>query len=118
MLNQPEIVLHRWRKPGDNARFQRFTSLSSSDAGKASTNLLQSSGRFADASSISITNFSLGFNFPDKWLQKLHFNRVCLYLRGQNVFILKDRNIFSQQTITPYVLSPLGTVTMGFQCSF
>jgi TonB-dependent starch-binding outer membrane protein SusC len=118
MLNQPTIVLNRWQKPGDRAIFQRYTTGSNSLVAAAANNFLQSSGRFGDASSISIKNVSLSYNLPKTWTDKMHVKMAGLYVRIQNLFTITNRNVFGQQIQTPYALTPLRTVAVGFQCSF
>lgn len=117
MLNQPDIVLDRWQKPGDDARFQRFTTVSNSEAAKASRLLLQSSGQFDDVYSINIKNVSIGYNFPDWLARKIFVKNACLYIRVQNLVTINSQNFLNQPIASPYKLSSLRTVAIGAQCS-
>lgn len=118
MLNQPDIVLDRWQRPGDHSRFQRYTTVSNSEAAKASRLLLQSSGQFDNLSSVNVTSVSLGYNVPEWLAQKMFFKNACLYLRVQNLVSINNRSFFNQQMAAPYKLSPMRTIAIGAQISF
>jgi TonB-linked SusC/RagA family outer membrane protein len=117
MVNQPIAVLDRWQKPGDHATFQKFTT-STSAAVVARSNLLQSTGQFADASFICVKNIYVGFNFSTNWVKKIYAKEACLFLMAQNLFTFTGKKFFEQQIQIPYTISPLRTIAAGFKYSF
>lgn len=115
--NQPVAVLNHWQKPGDHALVQQYTTVSGSPAAIAANNLLQSGGKFEDASFARLKTLAFSFNFPTQWLNIIHLKSGCVYVTAQNVFTVSKQKIFPQAP-TLYTLPPLRTVAAGLKCSF
>ena len=82
--NQPVYVLNAWQKPGDIATIQRYSN---------EFNLLGelSDARFSDAGYTNViyfrlNNASLSWEIPKSWAQKLTFQDIRLFARGQDLF--------------------------------
>jgi TonB-linked SusC/RagA family outer membrane protein len=118
-VNQPVTVLQRWQEPGDETRIQQFTQAAGSSAAAAFAMARSSDQIITDASYIRLKNFSLSWQFPEKWLRKLHLRNSQLFVQGQNLFTLTsypgiDPETAARQEVYP----PLRTLVMGLRCSF
>ncbi len=87
--NQTTKVLDRWQKPGDRARYQRFTTLPGSDAAQLVSMFTSSTGILENASFLRVRALTLSYDLGD-WLKKMNMGGK-IYLQGQNIF-----------TLTPY----------------
>jgi TonB-linked SusC/RagA family outer membrane protein len=113
--NQPVWTLSRWQKPGDHASIQRFgtnykylrqiSAANSSDA------------FYTDASYIRLKNLSLSWQFPSKWLAKVHLQNCKLYILGQNLLTITHyKGLDPELPSGPYAgLPPLRIFTTGIQ---
>jgi TonB-dependent starch-binding outer membrane protein SusC len=91
MSNQPTDVLNRWRQPGDNAEFQKFTTGSGNgfpvylnwfyDAIAGDNNVV-------DASFIRLKNVSISYTLPSKFIHQMKLNELSLFIQGQNIFTI------------------------------
>lgn len=89
--NQPVDVINRWRKPGDNAPYQRYTADFSNPAYYPATfNLATSDGMLVDASFLRLRNLSVSYLLPSSWIKKAKLENCKLYFRGQNLLTLTD----------------------------
>jgi TonB-linked SusC/RagA family outer membrane protein len=75
-----------WRKPGDNSKFAKATTMSYLDQGY--TNFMNSDGIYADASYIRLANLSLTYNLPANLLKKARLQGVQVTVTGQNLFVI------------------------------
>jgi TonB-linked SusC/RagA family outer membrane protein len=117
--NQPQIVMGRWQKAGDNNSIEQFTQDPSSLASNAYGALAGYPGSnlaISNASFIRLKNLAFSYQLPSDWQKKVHLQGVRIYLQGQNLF-----------TVTKYIgldpetaglnLPPLRTITGGVQIS-
>jgi TonB-linked SusC/RagA family outer membrane protein len=83
--NQSTLFLNRWQKPGENARFARFTT-----EPRVSDALYYgySDGVLSDGSYIRLQNVSLTYDFQFDWVKKVGIQGCKIYVRGQNIFLL------------------------------
>ncbi|NII26144.1 SusC/RagA family TonB-linked outer membrane protein [Pseudoflavitalea sp. X16] len=79
--NQSVKVLDRWQKPGDIARFAKFTSRSD----LTYSYLLDSDGIYSDGSYIRLRNISFGYELPDHWINKLNIKSVKIIGKADNI---------------------------------
>ena len=111
--NQPDFVMGRWQKPGDNAAIQRYTT-----TGFASTaygDLLYNSGdAVVDASFIRLKNVSLSWNLPVNSLQKLHIENAKLFVQAQNLITITNYSGLDPETQNS-LLPPLKVITGGIR---
>lgn len=83
--NQSVDVLNRWQKPGDKAKFARYTT----NPTQSDDNFyFNSDGIYSNGSYIRLKNASLSYQFSDKWMKAAGFQNCLIYLRGQNLFVL------------------------------
>ena len=90
--NQTTKVLDHWQKPGDRGRYQKFSTMGTSDAGKLIPFYINSTGILENASFLSLRFVTLSYDLPAKLLSRLHLKKSCrIYIQGQNLY-----------TLTPY----------------
>ena len=87
MKNIPvEVFNNRWQRPGDQAKYARFTT------GSSGSNYLKSNGTnlaITDASFLRLTNLSISYNVEDQaLLRKLRMKGLNLSLSAQNLFVI------------------------------
>lgn len=114
-INQPDIVLNRWRSAGDEADIQKFTSRSGGPAGLAAYNLSRSDGIFSDASFIRLKNVALSYTMSSKWCKKIALSACSIYVQAQNAAILTKYKGSDPETQDFYVLPPLRTIVAGIR---
>jgi len=118
LRNQRIEVLQRWQKPGDIAKYQKF-SQSFDLMGDYFTWLSNSTASYVDASFISCRNVSLSWKFPSTWLSNLKLNTARVYLQAQNLFIISPNyDGWSPETQSSTSIPPLRVVTAGIQLIF
>ncbi|WP_316787789.1 SusC/RagA family TonB-linked outer membrane protein [Pedobacter frigoris] len=91
MINQPDVVLNRWKNQGDNSNIQRYSTqpLGSGDAGLAYYYLAYlSDGKLSDASFIRLKNASLSYALPKFWTDRIKAETLTFFVQGQNLFTL------------------------------
>lgn len=82
--NQPDIVMGRWQKPGDQTSIQQFTQ-SYASAAYAAYNAPLSDQAVSDASFIRLKNIALNWNLPTAWRHRLHLGDCYWFVRAQNL---------------------------------
>ena len=118
LYNQPELVLDRWQKPGDEAKVQRFGAQPSSPVFKASTLLRSSNGIYSDASFIRFKTLSLSYELPTVLIKRIGIDRSRIYVQGQNLATFTQYLGADPETQNSMQLPPLRTIVAGFQLTF
>lgn len=115
--NQPVEVLDRWQKPGDAAKFQKFTQdLSNQTFYDILNKYSSSTGVWTDASFARLQTMTMAYNFPEKLLSKVHIHDCKIYLQGQNLFTVTSYNSLDPETTTN--IPPIRMITGGIQLKF
>ena len=115
MSNQPVQAVDRWQKAGDETVYQRYTTNSNSDAGKAFTNFQASDGVVTNASYIRLKNVSLSYDLPQNWTGKM---QCRLNIEGQNLLTFTPYNGTDPEFKTTGFLPPLRMLSTGIQLTF
>lgn len=110
--NQSVEVLNRWQKPGDHARFARFTTRPQQSDQQFSS----SDGVYADATFIRLRNAVVSYNIPG--LKNIGVRRCSVYLKAQNLFALSRFNSIDPEVSSLGQLPPSKIFTGGIQFSF
>jgi TonB-linked SusC/RagA family outer membrane protein len=119
MNNQPTLVLNRWHQPGDHSTIQQFTQNGSSSAYQAWVNASESGDNIiSDASFIRLKNFSFSYHFPQKWLEKNHWQDLRIYIQGQNLFTISNYQGLDPENQSNSVLPPMRVLIAGIQFIF
>ncbi|RPE13165.1 SusC/RagA family TonB-linked outer membrane protein [Chitinophaga lutea] len=85
--NVPIEVMNRWQKPGDIARFPKFTTMPVNV-----TQFAASTGIMTDASFIRMQNATLSFDLPTAWAKRIGTASGKIFLQGQNLILITDYN--------------------------
>lgn len=121
MSNQPDLVLDRWQRPGDNARLQRFTAGQNNVSYPylaAATNFTISDAKYTDASFVKLRNIALYYSVPESCISKTKIKLLRLYAQAQNVLTITKYKGADPEVQNLFQLSPLTTVVLGLQTSF
>lgn len=113
--NQSTLLLNRWQKPGDHARFARVTTqpqLTDQFFYEFSDAVL------SDGSFIRLQNVSLTYDFPVAWAKKFGMQGCRLYARGQNVFLLTKYEGIDPDSPSFGLLPPDKIFVGGIQFTF
>jgi len=117
-INQPDLVLNRWRKPGDRTTIQKFTQSSSSDAYSAYSNSLYlGDGVIVDASFIRLKNVSLSYSLTSNRITKLGLQKIKLFIQGQNLLTITKYKGLDPEISGSAAIPPLRMLTGGIQIS-
>lgn len=84
----PELVEDRWKKPGDQAMFPRWSDDAYANTRKASDFYIY------ENDFIRLRNVALGYSFPKAWLTKIGLSSARIYVSGDNLLTFgaaKDR---------------------------
>ncbi|WP_285009398.1 SusC/RagA family TonB-linked outer membrane protein [Pedobacter faecalis] len=118
--NQPDVVLNRWRKPGDEgAEIQKVTS-NFIEILFTSLNASSSSGIVSDGTFVRLKNASLSYTLNNELTKRVHISNARFFVQGQN--LLTWTNFFGG--LDPEIRggqSTLGTlrmITLGTQLTF
>jgi TonB-dependent starch-binding outer membrane protein SusC len=115
--NQNVEALDRWQKPGDIARYQKYTQSYISDAYNATFILPQSDLSYGDASFVRLKTLSLSWNLPSTLLTRLHISNLRVYGQGQNLLTFTNFMGYDPET-QGTSLPPIKVFTFGIQASF
>lgn len=108
--NDPLYVTQRWEKPGDLTNIP-----------KASVNLSTSnynSSQLDDASYVRLKNISFSYNLPNRVTGKLGLKSFRLYINGENLFVIANKNRFDPELSGNSIgIPPLKTIVVGLKAS-
>jgi len=109
---QPAALSDRWRKPGDIATIQRYTS--SADLNLPWANAATySDAAWVDASYIRLKNVSLSYQLPDKLTKSVHLRNCNFFAQGQNLWTITGYKGLDPETKNSVSLPPLRVITIG-----
>lgn len=83
------VFENSWRKPGDEALFQKFTQRTSSSAYRSRTTS-SSEAYFMHTYLLRLNNLSLSYSLPQTLQKRLHISNGRVYLLGQNLFTITN----------------------------
>jgi TonB-linked SusC/RagA family outer membrane protein len=112
-------VRNRWQKPGDVTNVPRLSDNFTTDVNFAAT-----STRFlTKADYLALNNLKLGYNFPIRTLQDMNISKLSIYVTGDNLMMLSQRNGFNPSTSESgssniYRYNPLTSFSMGVKVEF
>lgn len=91
-----ETYFYRWRKPGDVSTYPRV-STTSTQSGMDSTRNLYSMTKF------NLTNLTLSYELPRKWLTRIGMDSATVSFSGYNVYLFtpdQSRTLNSYKTLS------------------
>ncbi|MCU7551497.1 TonB-dependent receptor [Chitinophagaceae bacterium LB-8] len=86
--NQSTVVLNRWKTPGQVTDIPKAND---PDNYKNSTRFIE------NGSYLRLKSLTLAYNFNKDLVQKLHLQKLMLYVTGQNVFTITDYSGFDPE---------------------
>ncbi|MEN0055277.1 MAG: SusC/RagA family TonB-linked outer membrane protein [Mucilaginibacter sp.] len=117
-INYPVAVLNRWQKPGDNARFARFSSTLLGPVTINKNNINPNlDAYYSDASYIRLQNASLSYQLPSQIAGKLHLKNLRIYALGENLATISNYELGDPETQSYLRIPPLRTITLGLQAT-
>jgi TonB-linked SusC/RagA family outer membrane protein len=111
--NVPVEFLDRWQKPGDQAKYQRFTQ--SYEGIRAFGTWAQSDASYVDASYIRAKNVTLSYQLPTTFKNKLKVKNASISLSAQNLFTITSYKGRDPETQSYSTLPPLKVFVLGVQ---
>jgi TonB-dependent starch-binding outer membrane protein SusC len=120
LFNVPEDYLDRWQRPGDIAKYPKFTQ-SFNNYEIYNTYDLTGSGRtdiaWENGSYLRLKNVAIAWNFSSKITKKIGLNYLRVYGQGQNLLTFTRYKGFDPETVN-LAAPPMKIFTVGFQTSF
>lgn len=102
-----EIQNNRWRQPGDNALYEKFTTRGNS--------LFHSDAYYAKIFYLNCANPSLAINIPDKFTKKAKMKAASFIVSGYNLFKISSyRNADAEMGGTPQMKTINSTIRLSF----
>lgn len=115
LINQPTVVMDRWRKPGDITSIQKFSNTNSSSS-TAFSNYRQSDAAYSDASFIRLKNAVVSYGLKTQ-NGKSVIDKCQVFLKGNNLFTISGYKGLDPETLS-YLAPPIRLIAMGFQVTF
>jgi TonB-linked SusC/RagA family outer membrane protein len=113
--NQPVAVLSRWQKTGDMTSVQRFNSNFDLFAQYAYAS--NSDANYRNTAYARLKNLSISWQAPDKFLRRIGFQDLNIYIQGQNLLTVTKYKGFDPESGNGG-LPPLKIITIGTQIEF
>ncbi|THU39246.1 SusC/RagA family TonB-linked outer membrane protein [Niastella caeni] len=113
--NQPVELENRWRQQGDEATWQKVSTLTSSTVKNAIGNWVNSDAQLVDASYLRMKNVQLAFTLPDGFCKKRFIKAASVYANAENLFTITPFKGADPELQTPFSLPLQRTFTIGLQ---
>ncbi|MGN6418668.1 MAG: SusC/RagA family TonB-linked outer membrane protein, partial [Pseudobacter sp.] len=95
-----EIKYNHWQKPGDQAKYPRY-STSSSNVLKASD------ASYVNASYVRMTNLAVEYKFPAKWISKIRMKDASFSIQTQNLFTITSSSWLNPDLSSGIFVTPI-----------
>lgn len=110
-------IRDRWMQEGDVTNVPRYDNDLSQNYSSRSTRFLLKADFF------TLSNVRVGYTLPTAFTQRFGVQNMNLFVAGDNLFLLSERNGFNPTTdiqgdSNRYTYDPLSTVTMGAKFKF
>lgn len=119
MGDQPSWVLNRWRKPGDVAQFQKF-STGNNPFNMGNTFWISSQSRqaYGKAAYIRLKNLAFSWSVPEAWIKRRYVQNASVFLLAQNLLTITNYHGIDPESLNYQTLPPLKTITLGIKATF
>lgn len=119
LVNQPSVVLQRWKNPGDQTSIQKFSSTFDAYISYVNANLVNSGSlSVTNASYMRLKNVSISYNLPKRILETLKVSNAKLSLQGQNLFTLTNFIGLDPESQSMLNVPPLRTLSININVAF
>ncbi|MBC9932866.1 SusC/RagA family TonB-linked outer membrane protein [Chitinophaga qingshengii] len=102
---------NHWTKPGDNAKYVRYTS-------SGSSYLNTSDGAFTDASYLRLRSLSLSYDVSEKLIKRARMESLRLFMQTENIFTITRFPGLDPDLPNPLALPAPRTITGGVTLNF
>lgn len=113
--NLPAELDNRWRQRGDQATWQKVSTLSSGSIKNSIPNWVNSDALLIDASYVRLKNAQLGYTFTEKFCKKKHIKGTSIYISADNLFTITPFKGADPELQVPFSLPLQKTITIGVQ---
>jgi TonB-linked SusC/RagA family outer membrane protein len=113
--NQPSDLVNRWRQKGDEATWQKVSTLNTGAVKNAITSWTNSDAQLVDASYIRLKVAQLTYTLPEKFCQQKHIKAANVYTSAENLFTLTPYKGADPELQNPFSLPLQRTFTLGLQ---
>ena len=113
--NLPADLDNRWRQRGDEATWQKVSTLNSGAVKTGINNWKISDAQVVDASYIRLKNAQLGYTFTEKFCRKKHIKGSSVYISAENLFTITPFKGADPELQSPLSLPLQKTITIGLQ---
>lgn len=113
--NQPAALENRWRQPGDEAAWQKVSTLVNGSVTNAIKNWANADAQLTDASYLRLKIAQLTYAFPEKFCKKQHIKGASIYTSAENLFTITPFKGADPELQVPFSLPLQKTVTIGVQ---
>lgn len=113
--NQPAELENRWRQRGDEASWQKVSTLNTGTVKTGINSWVSSDAQAVDASYVRLKNVQLGYTFTDQFCKKKYIKGANVYISADNLFTITPFKGADPELQTPLSLPLQKTVTIGLQ---
>lgn len=92
-VNLPIEVLNYWKQPGDQATFQKLSTVYSSEASAALSSFVSSSGAYSDNTYLRLKTLSISYSLPQKLMQKFHMQDCSIFMNTNNLLTFTNYKV-------------------------
>jgi TonB-linked SusC/RagA family outer membrane protein len=117
LSNQPRDVLDHWRQPGDQATYQKLSTLPAGEVYGNKSLVVSSSEAYTSSSFFKLRELSLSYTLHQSTLSRLKCRDAKVYLKAQNLLTVSDYNAGDPETMNFLSLSTLKVIAVGLQLS-
>ena len=112
-LNKGERLLSAWSPSNPNSSIPALTRSDSNNEKRVSTYFVE------NGSFLKLRNIQIGYNFPESITEKLHMQRLRLYISSQNLLTIHSKSFTGVDPENPNFGYPIATnLTFGLNATF
>lgn len=93
MENKPDYILDRWTPENKSSRYPRIIVGAHGPQDETGWNDKPSTIYMFDASFLKLNKLTLSYQLPQSWISKLNMSQWSLYVSGENLFTVKNKNL-------------------------
>lgn len=121
--NLHEDVKKSWQKPGDDTKFAKFFA---NDPDNGNGNYSRTTDVFTQSADyLCVRDITLSYNFPKRWITKMHMSNLNIYLSCSNLYYftavegVSPENAVSNNYATDYSpYPPTRKISLGLKATF
>lgn len=118
MFNQQVLVLDRWQKPGDDARYPKYSASLTGDVYGNKNHIVTSNKAYSDAGYFKLRDLTISYTLKHRTDWKMKFETVRIFCKAQNLFTVTPYKGGDPEIANPIVLPTLRTFAAGIHVAF